>query len=74
MKRITKIGANEALVQKKRIKVVAYCRVSTASDEQLISLEAQKAHYEDYIRANDEWEYVGLYYDVTSYQRNKKKR
>lgn len=63
MKRITKIGANEALVQKKRIKVVAYCRVSTASDEQLISLEAQKAHYEDYIRANDEWEYVGLYYD-----------
>ena len=63
MKRITKIGANEALVKKKKLKVAAYCRVSTASDEQLISLEAQKAHYEDYIRANDEWEYVGLYYD-----------
>ncbi len=63
MKRITKIGANETPLQKKKIKVAAYCRVSTASDEQLISLEAQKAHYEEYIRANDEWEYVGLYYD-----------
>lgn len=63
MKKITKIGANEPLVQKKKLKVAAYCRVSTASDEQLISLEAQKAHYEKYIRSNDEWEYVGLYYD-----------
>ena len=63
MKRITKIGVNETLVQKKKLKVAAYCRVSTASDEQLISLEAQKAHYENYIRSNDEWEYVGLYYD-----------
>lgn len=37
--------------------------MSTASDEQLISLETQKAHYEDYIKSNDEWEYAGLYYD-----------
>lgn len=63
MKKITKIGVNETRVQKKKLKVAAYCRVSTASDEQLISLEAQKAHYENYIRSNDEWEYVGLYYD-----------
>lgn len=64
MKRITKIGANETPLQKKKIKVAAYCRVSTASDEQLISLDAQKAHYENYIRCNDEWEYVGLYYEM----------
>ena len=57
MKKITKIGANEPLVQKKKLKVAAYCRVSTASDEQLISLETQKAHYEKHIRSNDEWEY-----------------
>ena len=63
MKKITKIGTNEPLAEKKKLKVAAYCRVSTASDEQLISLEAQKAHYESHIRANDEWEYVGLYYD-----------
>ena len=55
MKKITKIGVNETLIQKKKLKVAAYCRVSTASDEQLISLEAQKAHYENYIRSNDEW-------------------
>ena len=63
MKRITKIDENKALSIKKKIRVAAYCQVSTASDEQLISLEAQKAHYEDYIKANDEWEYAGLYYD-----------
>lgn len=58
MKKITKIGVNETLIQKKKLKVAAYCRVSTASDEQLISLEAQKAHYENYIRSNDKWEYT----------------
>ena len=63
MKRITKIEENKVLSTKKKIRVAAYCRVSTASDEQLISLEAQKAHYEDYIKSNDEWEYAGLYYD-----------
>lgn len=63
MKRITKIEENKALFIQKKIRVAAYCRVSTASDEQLISLEAQKAHYEDYIKSNDEWEYAGLYYD-----------
>ena len=56
MKKITKIGTNEPLAEKKKLKVAAYCRVSTASDEQLISLEAQKAHYESHIRANDAWD------------------
>ncbi|SHH59569.1 recombinase family protein [Clostridium grantii] len=63
MKRIIKIEENKMLSVKKKIRVAAYCRVSTASDEQLISLDAQKAHYENYIKANDEWEYAGLYYD-----------
>ena len=63
MKKITKIEVSESSVYKEKLKVAAYCRVSTASDEQLISLEAQKAHYERYICANDKWEYVGLYYD-----------
>ena len=37
--------------------------MSTASEEQLVSLAAQKAHYESYIKSNDEWEFAGLYYD-----------
>ncbi|MCD3207387.1 recombinase family protein, partial [Clostridium botulinum C] len=63
MKRITKIINTKVLSVKKKIRVAAYCRVSTASDEQLISLDAQKVHYENYIKANDEWEYAGLYFD-----------
>lgn len=61
MKRITKIEENKPIFSKKR--VAAYCRVSTGEDAQLLSLETQKAHYESWIKANAEWEYVGLYYD-----------
>ena len=42
MKRITKIGVNETPLQKKKIKVAAYCRVSTASDEQIITVETRQ--------------------------------
>ncbi len=63
MKRITKIEDNKVLSVKKKIRVAAYCRVSTTSDEQLISLDAQKAYYENHIKTNSEWEYAGLYYD-----------
>lgn len=55
MKRITKIAENRDTVAIKKLRVAAYCRVSTASDEQLVSLAAQKAHYENYIKANEEW-------------------
>lgn len=63
MKKITKIEGNQDYIFKPKTRVVAYCRVSTDSDEQLVSLQAQKAHYETYIKANPEWEYAGLYYD-----------
>jgi site-specific DNA recombinase len=63
MKRITKIEENRVLSVKKKTRVAAYCRVSTASDEQIISLDTQKAHYEDYIKSNNEWEYAGIFYD-----------
>ena len=53
MKRITKIEANR-IISDKKIRVAAYCRVSTSSAEQLISLDAQKVHYEEYIKSNDE--------------------
>lgn len=62
MKRITKIEAAEAKSRKK-LRVAAYARVSTDSDEQLVSLETQKQHYEAYIRSRRDWEYAGLYYD-----------
>lgn len=62
MKRITKIEA-AGVKNKQKLRVAAYARVSTDSDEQLVSLETQKNHYERYIKARPEWEYAGLYYD-----------
>ncbi len=62
MKKITKIEPATVTHKNKR-RVAAYCRVSTGMDGQLVSLETQKAHYEEYIKANPEWEYAGLYYD-----------
>ena len=73
MKRITKIVENASL-GKKKIRVAAYCRVSTASEEQLVSLAAQKAHYENYIKSNDGWEFAGLYYDEGISGTKKEKR
>lgn len=63
MKAITKIEPSRALMVQKKKRVAAYCRVSTGMDAQIVSLETQKSHYEDYINANPEWEFAGLYYD-----------
>ena len=62
MAKVTKIGG-ETSNDNKKLKVAAYCRVSTDSDEQLESLEAQKKHYQTYIKSNPAWQYAGLYYD-----------
>ncbi len=64
MKKVTKIAQNTVdLTEHSKLKVAAYCRVSTDSDEQLVSLDTQIKHYESYINANPEWEFAGLYYD-----------
>lgn len=62
MRRITKIEATAASADKK-LRVAAYARVSTGSDDQLISLEAQKSHYESFIKSHPDWEFEGLYFD-----------
>lgn len=61
MKRITKIEPVER--EKEKLKVAAYCRVSTRRDAQLESLATQKEHYESFIKKNPEWEYAGIYFD-----------
>ncbi len=62
MSRITKIEAAKTR-DKRKLRVAAYARVSTDSEEQLLSLDTQKRHYEQYIKARPDWEYAGLYYD-----------
>lgn len=58
--------------QKKR--VAAYARVSTDSDEQLSSYEAQVEFYTRHIQSNPEWEFVNVYTDEGISGTNTKKR
>lgn len=46
-----------------KTRVAAYCRVSTDSDEQATSYEAQVEHYTNYINGKPEWELAGIYAD-----------
>ena len=55
-------------------KVAGYARVSTDSDEQLLSYEAQVDYYTRFIRSHDDWEYVALYTDEGISGTNTKKR
>ena len=75
MKKITKIAEiTSPKINVKKIRVAAYCRVSTDSDAQLESLEAQKTHYENYINSRNDWEFAGLYYDegITGTKKDKR--
>ena len=47
----------------KKLRVAAYCRVSTEQNDQRESLETQKAHYESWIKIHSEWEFAGVFYD-----------
>ena len=49
--------------EKPKLRVAAYCRVSTDSDEQAGSYETQVNHYKEYIGRNSEWELAGIYTD-----------
>lgn len=46
-----------------RIRVAAYCRVSTDSSDQLNSFYAQVKYYTDYIQASDNMRLVDIYAD-----------
>ena len=48
-------------VQKRR--VAGYARVSTDSDEQYTSYEAQVDYYTQYIKSRSDWKFVSVYTD-----------
>ena len=50
-------------MQKNKIKVGAYCRVSTDKDDQMNSLENQKIYFTEYIKNHEGWELVEVYFD-----------
>ena len=57
-----------------KLRVAAYCRVSTDSDEQAGSYDAQVEHYTDYISRNPDWEFAGIYADDGISGTNTRKR
>ena len=62
----------KASVQLRR--VAGYARVSTDSEEQLTSYEAQVDYYTRYIRSQADWEFVDVYTDEGISATNTKKR
>lgn len=55
-------------------KVAGYARVSTDSDEQFTSFNAQTEYYTKLIRSNPEWEFVHVYTDEGISGLNTRKR
>ncbi|MDE7224572.1 MAG: hypothetical protein K2O34_12450 [Acetatifactor sp.] len=49
---------------KSKLRVAAYCRVSTDKDDQTNSLISQRKYFADYITHHDDWTLIDVYYDV----------
>lgn len=64
---VTKIDANPLLIKHNNenmlLRVAAYCRVSTDSEDQIESYKAQVAHYSEAIAKNPQWRFVDIYAD-----------
>lgn len=67
---ITKLPNNT----RKLRRVAAYARVSTDSEEQLTSYEAQVDYYTKYIKSRPDWQFAGVYTDEGISAVNTKKR
>lgn len=52
--------------ENKKLRVAAYCRVSTSGPAQLRSLEIQIKTYKKMIRSHTNWIYAGVFYDIES--------
>ncbi|RDY26080.1 recombinase family protein, partial [Lachnotalea glycerini] len=58
----------------RKLRAAAYCRVSTAQEEQLLSYENQVNYYTKFINENPLYEYAGTYADEGISATNTKKR
>ena len=70
---ITRVQNNILHLQSKK-RVAAYARVSTDTEEQLTSYEAQVDYYTRHIQSNSDWEFVDVYTDEGISATNTKKR
>ncbi len=68
------LRSNTSKSQQIKRKVAAYARVSTDSEEQLSSYEAQVDYYTRYIQSKNNWEFVEVYTDEGISATNTKRR
>lgn len=68
------VGNNVKQAEQPKLRIAAYCRVSTDSDEQETSYETQVSHYTEYIKSHSEWELAGIFADDGISGTNTKKR
>ena len=61
--RSQKVQTGHKAVQEKKIRVAAYCRVSTLMEQQESSYEAQVQYYTEKIKSNPNWKLAGIYAD-----------
>ena len=66
----------ETRQEKRKIRVAAYCRVSTDSKEQETSFDSQVTYYTELINRNPDWELVDIYADpaISGTSRKNRKR
>lgn len=67
-------GNNNKTETRSELRVAAYCRVSTDSEEQASSYDVQVQHYTSYIEGNPEWDLAGIFADDGISGTNTKKR
>jgi len=72
LKKIQTIKAT--VIKEKKLRVCAYCRVSTDQAEQRNSFSAQVEHYTGYIKNNPAWNFAGIYADEALSGKNAAKR
>ncbi len=70
---LNRFDSSPIAVAKKR-KTAGYARVSTDSEEQATSYEAQVDYYTRYINGREDWEFAGVYTDEGISATNTKKR
>jgi DNA invertase Pin-like site-specific DNA recombinase len=59
----TKTAESDSKNKYQQLRVAAYCRVSTAQEEQLNSYQVQIDYYTDYICKNKNWQLAGIFAD-----------
>lgn len=62
-----------AAVPARRLKVAAYCRVSTDKEDQKSSIRIQKEHFSSVAAQHEDWLFVGVYADIVSGTKKEKR-